>query len=299
LEARFPGKGHEMAAEFRQSASAAAQAGWPPPDRIPTPKSKPSSAPRRTIGMDASHSVERKKSLVSSTRLDVVLHREADHIALFAGNQFQSTAAPPAPDARKSLFAEPFVSDAAHTLDDYSPRTDVGSGQRRSVVGINLSKISDHSTTSMVDVAPPQRPNVYPVLVPTRGADSARLDSCGRPRPAAAADPRRRRKTEREAMASTGAAVLAGSGSQSARGPGPRAAAARLQAFNGVEVNKITSGSLELTSDGMYNHMDEFEASLRTIPTKGNFWCGSGRWAGNTESAGPVAADSDDEHPVA
>lgn len=150
LESRFPGCGHELSTQFAAAVTETAKPGWPPPEQPPTPHPPLSD---RGGGLKE-HSVRSLPPPLSQPRMRGVIKRQdVNTLARHAVGQFLRTEAPPQPEQGNSLLKESVHNDYMHMSTDSSPR-------------------ADHTTSSFgmqdqLDVAPPQRPVVYPVLVPT------------------------------------------------------------------------------------------------------------------------------------
>mmetsp|Transcript_99914 Transcript_99914/g.317242 ORF Transcript_99914/g.317242 Transcript_99914/m.317242 type:complete len:570 (-) Transcript_99914:69-1778(-) len=244
LEARFPGQGHRLSVTIAERATANAQPGWPPP-RFETPHmgDDGGTIPPETLGTAAASWCVRRDSLpVSPQRLGNVSARNSiETQAQFATPQRRAAEAPPAPEQRKSLLIEPILNDALHMGMDSTPREQHTS----------RSGDAQWSARSRVDVAPPRRDFVYPVVVPAVEEKMARPDwrprrpvcSVGA-RPAASAAPRRRKEA----------------GTPSSASAAPFASA------------RLCMPRVEPTVGAVCQALDEFDTALRPVPQLGNFW---------------------------
>jgi len=168
LEALFPGSGHAGGTDFKAQATASAQPGWPPPPRPESPtygKHVHKASPGRgsIICMDTDKIEILKHSIpVSRSRMSAVAQRCDDELLLqHATRQFLPSEAPPAPDQASTLLQE-----------DWSPQTTLTDQKRLAVRAQGNFSRTNHSSTHtfdrcQVDLPPPKRSSVYPVLVPT------------------------------------------------------------------------------------------------------------------------------------
>lgn len=273
LEARFPGGGHDLSVELAERATANAQPGWPPPPRFETPHvadPEGTEFPQMpsTASTGGSSGLRQGSVPVSQERLDKVALRSDDEVqAQFATLQRQSSAAPPAPEQKKTLLVEPLVNDALHMGLDFAPRE------------THTSRLggSQESSKSIVDTAPPRRDLVYPVVVPTVEEQMVRPEwRPKRPvrpagvaaRPTASADPRRRRQAK---------GTDNGTGALSAREPRSQGTGEAEPAL--AASTQLSMPRAEPTLGAVCQHLDEFEATLRPAPHIGNFWMGAARSA--------------------
>mmetsp|Transcript_14872 Transcript_14872/g.32115 ORF Transcript_14872/g.32115 Transcript_14872/m.32115 type:complete len:726 (-) Transcript_14872:118-2295(-) len=152
LEALMPGTGHQMSKAFSQRATESAQPGWPPPPVPQTPRIPNQPKPR-----ELPEGCLRKPSLpASASRVPGGLVRnDEETLGPVAVEQFLPLEAPPPRDQQESLLQEPLVNDAIHMNQDHSGRSDHTSSGR---LGI---------TQDQLEMAPPKRSNVYPVVVQT------------------------------------------------------------------------------------------------------------------------------------
>jgi hypothetical protein len=156
LEARFPGKGHELSKVFRADTTESAKPGWPPPPRPKTPQGL-----GKQVKAEDQKKVDLKRGSVpaSSQKLGVALSRASDaHLIAFARAQVEDNEAPPPPEQRKSIAYEKLVNDplfmSEHaSMDSFSNTSPTAS-------------ISPVKTKQRDDRPPPIRSYVYPVIVP-------------------------------------------------------------------------------------------------------------------------------------
>lgn len=175
LETLFPGYGHELSTEFRARATKSTEPGWPPPPRPATPQKH--RGPSRESRMMQGATLTRASIPVSERKIVSVAERLDDEAFLDQSQaQFLKTVAPPPPRQHKLTIHE-----------DISPKTATQRSQfigtsSMSMANFGMGDQSPSSMTvksfltgtqkgtlarkqSMIDLAPPVRPMVYPVLV--------------------------------------------------------------------------------------------------------------------------------------
>jgi len=241
LEALYPGNGHQLSVEFRQSATDSTKAGWPAPPAASTP--------RMGAKRGAREKAMREKPLtkemvpISKTRLDGVATRVNDEcLRDHSKAQFLSHVAPPPPDQRKTLMK-----------DDFSPKTMMQDPGR--VTGLfqrtEQGSLSHLSRQASKEALPPaQRSFTYPVMAPT--SPNARGAQLGSKSPISMFQSSQSTPALRLTSYSNGSAASSRAQSKKQRAP----------ASSGQGSNATTVG----------RELDQFESTLTALPRVSNFF---------------------------
>jgi hypothetical protein len=156
LEARFPGKGHEMSSTFREKAAASAAPGWPPPKRPETPHMSQGKK-KRNASAPGGATLTRGSVPASANTLNQALLRTTDEeLMQRATEPFVSNEAPPVPDQRSRSAAVDKIVNSVEAMSDHP----ITQSQQNSVS-------NPGSERNYKSHPPPVRSMVYPVLVET------------------------------------------------------------------------------------------------------------------------------------
>jgi len=241
LEALYPGNGHQLSVEFRQSATDSTKAGWPAPPAASTPRLLGKKGGREKALREKS--ITKEMVPISKTRLDGVATRIHDEcLKDHSKAQFLSHVAPPPPDQRKQLLK-----------DDFSPKTMMQDPGR--VTGLfqrtehgSLSHLQGEGSPkqkNMESLPPAQRSFTYPVMAPT--SPNARGAQAGMKSPISTF----------QSSQSTPALRLTSFSTGSASSKKLRAPASAGQGSNSTTVGR---------------ELDQFESTLTALPRVSNFF---------------------------
>lgn len=154
LEARFPGKGQQLAAVFREKVTDSTKPGWPGPARPETPQG----LRKHEVKVKDPSRVNLKRASVpcSKLTLDKALDRSGeDAMMRHAIPQHLSNEAPPPPEQRKTVLLDKALNDAEFMMEKLASTSSPASGSSQMPVGAR----------SREDRPPAFRSMVYPVLV--------------------------------------------------------------------------------------------------------------------------------------
>jgi hypothetical protein len=241
LEALFPGSGHEMSVEFRQRATDSTKAGWPAPEAASTPRLK---SKNREKMMQKDCSLSTASVPVSRPRLDSVATRHHDEtLKDYSKAQFLSTVAPPPPMQKKQLLREDFspktmLQDPARVTGTFQ-RIDQGT-----MPHAPYHPSSPKNVRKAVEGLPPgQRAFTYPVL---------------------AATPSNQRSQAADEWGSPASSMYASASAPTMLRPSNSPA-------NPVR-RRCTPSTGEESSTAVCRELDEFEASITSLPRVSNFF---------------------------
>jgi len=185
LEARFPGMGHDLAAEAMREATQSARATVKQPVQKKQSLSPPRTPPaktmrRRSTVIEEGSLVQTASVPVTQDKLSKVAVRDDPLMqSRRASVQFQATMAPPAPHLVG--LQETLANDPAQMDHIMTSRSSPKAGGR--------SSRTSERRTSQIELPPPLQPVVYPVVVEASEAQSPRRASVTGPRPAALDEP--------------------------------------------------------------------------------------------------------------
>lgn len=162
LEVLFPGKGHAMSTEFRESATRSVEPGWPPPQAAETPRMKGRISPERSLD-NVSWALKTASIPTSSQRLQSgVLARGSDESMVKAAKaQFLLTTSPVPPDQKQLLAGK---RDMVNTMNATSS----------SLFSSFSGSTPFDSAKTIGEKPPPMVPLVYPVLASSTPSPSAK-----------------------------------------------------------------------------------------------------------------------------
>jgi hypothetical protein len=250
LEALFPGRGHELSIEFRQRATASSQAGWPAPPAAQTPRNKGSRG-NSEKNLQKEACLTREKIPVSKTRLDMTAARHDDEtLKAYSKEQFLSRTAPPPPDQKVQLLHEDFSPKT--TLND--PGRVTGNFQRTQQFTLDHGPWKPGSSPKhktgkgMENLPPPKKPLTYPVLAlssPTAKGAQAQ----GSLQASEVGSPARSSPTFQSSVSSK-----------------------LRQSNSGFPSKRHSLGLVEAPSAAVCRELDQFEASMTSLPRVSNFF---------------------------